>query len=176
MAFKGDVHGSPLPLGVQSTSQGGQQVGLDIGRIFKPETLKPCRSTGAFGSFVLSLGQQSAQRPCRYSAGSTPERALLYGGESARGHKALNLTRSQGKALGLALAHILNRARAAVVYKLLPQSLERQGVQCQMMPHQHKNAPATLLRKYSPKGVAAFRIQPCSDTGHGLAQQGYLLH
>ena len=176
VAFKGNAHGSPLPLRVQGAGQGGQQIGLGIGRVLKAEALKPHGSTGTFCGLVPSPGQQSAQGLCRYGAGITPERALLGGGKSTRGHKALNLTCAQGKPLGLSLAHILSRARAAILYKLLPQCLERKRVQCQVVPHQHQNAPAALPHKHGPKGVAAFGVQPCSDVAHCLAQHGSLLN
>ena len=174
VAFKRNTHGSPLPLRVQGAGQSGQQIGLGIGRILKAEALKPHRSTGTFCGLVPSPGQQSTQRFCRYGADITPERTLLSSGKNTRGHKALNFACAQGKAVGFGLAHFLSRARAAALHKLLPQCLKRQRVQCQMVPHQYKNAPAALPHKHGPKGVAAFGIQPCNDVAHCLAQHGSL--
>ena len=172
VALKNYLHGAPLPLRMQGAGQPGQQIGLGVVRVLKPEPFKQNSSTDALDGFVPPLGQPGEQGLRRRCAGCKPEGALFFGGENPGCAQALNLAGAQGKPVGFAL----QIACAAVMDKFLPQCFERQRVQRKMVTRQHQKPPVPLPCKHSPQGAAVLRVQPGDNQGHDLAHQGCLLH
>ena len=103
VAFKRYAHGGLLPLGVQGAGQSGQQIRLDIGRIFKPEALKLHGQTLTAGGLIPALRQKHTQGFAGHGAGSLPQGTLLRRRKNTASTQTLQLTGTQGKAVRFAL-------------------------------------------------------------------------